>query len=388
MINALVSFGISIQKKDDTTILINGGVSKLKDPNTTVFVGNSGTTVRFLTSLCCLINGEITLDGDEHMKKRPIGDLIDGLKDIGVEVDCVTRCPPLTVKSSCFKGGVIRMNGSKSSQYFTSIMMSAPYAESDITIKIEGVLVSLPYVEMTASMMKSFGANVQLTYNEKKELREIFIEAKPYNVSDEVFSFEIEADASAASYAFAAAAVTCIPVSVKTRVLSAKSLQGDFDFVHILERMGCSVERNDDIITVSRSKGVRLTAVTEDMFNISDTVMTLASIAPLVKGPIRINNIANIRIKETDRLIATVTELKRLGQQVDYGDDWLEITPQSVLPADIECYSDHRMAMSFAILGLVKPGIIITDKKCVNKTYPDFWDHLKLFQEYCKTLES
>ena len=196
-------------------------------------------------------------------------------------------------------------------------------------------------------------------------------------------SYAIEPDASAASYPFAAAAATGLKIRVP--ILNESSIQGDYGFVDILEKMGCKVEKDQDGTTVTGpEQGVKLKGVDVDMHHISDTVMTLAAIAPLCDGPTTIRNVANIRIKETDRLIATVNELKRLGQEVEYGDDWLKIVPKPVQPAKIECYADHRMAMAFGILGLAVPGVTITDKKCTGKTYPGFWDDMNSFCEEVK----
>lgn len=394
MISALRDIGCEVIRADvdeevDTPVYVKGGVHRFQTPAKDIFIGNSGTCARFLSSLFCLVPGDVTIRGDEHMAKRPIDDLIEGLEQMGVSVECPTGCPPLTIKSNELPGGEIEMNGSKSSQYFTSVMLSAPMAKNDVKLKIRNKLVSAPYVLMTAEMMRQFGAQVEIKYDDKNEnIKEIFVKAQPYApvlTANGEFFYTIEADASASSYAFAAAAVTGQPVRVHTGVQYGKSLQGDFAFVDILERMGCQVVKEGHYITIIRPKNLlKLRGVNEDMFNISDTVMTLAAISPLCDGPTKITNIANIRIKETDRLIATVNELKRLGQKVEFGEDWLEISPQEIIPAEIECYSDHRMAMSFAILGLVRPGIKIKDRKCVAKTYPNFWEHLETFKAKLK----
>jgi len=373
MRNALGALGIQIEETGPTSLRVTGGIDKLKVPAEPLFIGNSGTSVRFLAPFCCLVPGDVTLVGDEHMAKRPLGDLVAALEEMGVEVDCPTGCPPLTIKGTGFPGGAVTMPGTKSSQYFSALMLSGGYAQQPIDIQVEGVLVSLPYVKMTMTMVHAFGVG-KVTHDEAGNKFHI----APPDQSDHSATLEyvIEPDASSASYPFALAAATRSAVIVPD--LNASSMQGDFAFTEVLDKMGCSVEVTSEYTKVTGpSKGESLKGIEVDMFHISDTVMSLAAIAPLCDGPVTIRNIANIRIKETDRLEATVNELKRLGQTVEYGEDWLKITPKlPITPANIECYADHRMAMSFAILGKAVDGVTITDKKCTAKTYPNFWEDL------------
>jgi 3-phosphoshikimate 1-carboxyvinyltransferase len=361
MRSAIAALGIPIRDLNDTTLVVDGGRNRLRVPAHPLFVGNSGTTVRFLAALACLVDGSVTLTGDDHMATRPIADLTDSLKQLGVTLDSPTGCPPLTIHGGRLPGGVVTMRGDRSSQYFSALMMAGSLAEADLRIRVVGQLVSRPYVEITRSMVADFGGAIDVDGSDFVVRCIPGFTARPYRV---------EPDASSASYAFALAAAGGGAVTVPG--LGRHALQGDHAFVDILERAGARVSRLDDGTVVSGTG--RLQGVEADMHHISDTAMTLAAIAATAQGPTTIRNVANIRIKETDRLVAMVTELRRLGQGVEHGDDWLRIDPRPVTSAVVRTYGDHRMAMSFAILGLLRPGISIDDPACVAKTYPTFWD--------------
>ncbi len=369
MINALRQWGIAVDI-DGTRITVSGQHSDKpleasKDP---LFVGNSGTTVRFLSAMAAWLKGVSTLAGDEDMAKRPISDLTDALGQLGVNSTCETGCPPLTIEGGQGLAGAVSIPGDKSSQYISALLMAGAVGADGIQVDISGTLVSEPYVRMTLRMIEAFGGHTA-------------IDGQSYHSKGPLIGAEVtvEPDASAASYAFAAAVATQGSVLVPN--LGKDSLQGDVAFVEILAKMGAQVEYLPEGIRVSAGQNLR--GIEVDMHHVSDTVMTLAALAPLANGPTTITNVANIRIKETDRLMATVTELRRLGQSVEHGDDWLKITPAPISPATIECYRDHRMAMSFAILGLARSGISIADPACVAKTYPAFWEHLaELYQTH------
>jgi len=365
MRRALEAMGIVIDDVDETTLRVHGGRSRLRAPNEPLFIGNSGTTVRFLTALAALVPGQVTLVGDEHMQKRPISDLVQGLGQLGVRIDCPTGCPPLTVFGGKLPGGTVSMPGDKSSQYFSALLMVAPCASGPLRLVVEGELVSRPYVDITLTMMQAFAAPAQASTHA--------FDIAPPEGGYQPRDYAIEPDASSASYAFACAAATGLTVTVPNLGLGA--LQGDYAFVDLLEQAGAEVIRGTDATTV-RGTG-RLRGLDVDMHHISDTVMTLAAIAPLFDGPTTIRNVENIRIKETDRLEATVTELTRLGQKVSSGRDWLRIEPAPVTPCIVRSYSDHRMAMAFAVLGLCRPGVSIETPSCVKKTYPTFWQDLR-----------
>ena len=368
MRTGLEQMGIDITEVDSTTWKVIGGRSRLRAPEAPIFVGNSGTTVRFLAALAALVPGEVTLTGDEHMAKRPILDLVDGLRQLGISIDCDSGCPPLTITGGSLPTGRIEMPGNKSSQYFSAVLMAAPGAQGPLEIIPQGTLVSRPYIDITLAMMKDFGASVTET--------SAGFRVDPSELTAR--EYKIEPDASSASYAFATAAITGIPIEVPG--LTTGALQGDYAFVDLLAEAGATVEKLDSATRVSATEPLR--GLDVDMHHISDTVMTLAAIAPVLQGPTRITNVANIRIKETDRLAATVAELRRLGQQVDHGDDWFSIKPAPITAAEVLSYADHRMAMSFAVLGLVREGIAIEDPPCVAKTYPTFWDDLDRLREF------
>ena len=363
MRSALSTLGIAIEDLGPTTLLVRGGRGRLRAPKEPLFVGNSGTTVRFLSALACLVPGPVTLVGDEAMARRPIQDLVDGLRQLGMQIDCETGCPPLTVHGGRLPGGALSMRGDRSSQYFSALLMAAVLADGPVTVDISGNLVSRPYIDITRRMIADFGGAVDVTPLGYRVLSRSSYAARGYT---------IEPDASSASYPFALAAVTGGTITVPGLGLSA--LQGDYGFLDVLSRVGASVEKRETNTTVTGTGTLRGIAV--DMHDISDTVMTLAAIAPLLSGETGISNVANIRIKETDRLLATVQELERLGQVVKHGDDWLSVDPRPVTPATVHCYADHRMAMSFAVLGAAAGGVSIEDPACVAKTYPGYWADL------------
>ncbi len=370
MRTCLQAMGIAIQDGAPNQVIVHGGVSRLRAPAEPLFVGNSGTTVRFLAGLAALVPGSTTFIGDASMAKRPIADLVEGLGDLGVRVDCATGCPPLTVHGGEYRGGAVQLRGDKSSQYVTALLLMAGLGRQDLAITIVGTLVSRPYVDLTRQMVADFGGRID-------ETAAGFIARRVASLRSR--SYRIEPDASTASYPFALAAAGHHTITVSG--LTGTSQQGDYRFTELLREAGATVERSPHATTVTGGNrgGRKLRGLDVDMHHISDTVMTLAAIAPLCDGPTTIRNVANIRIKETDRLVATVTELRRLGQQVEHGDDWLRITPRPLVPATIECYHDHRMAMSFAVLGAIAGGVTIADPACTAKTYPGFWDDLTAF---------
>jgi 3-phosphoshikimate 1-carboxyvinyltransferase len=282
---------------------------------------------------------------------------------VDVACELSTGCPPVVVRGNGLAGGTLAVSGDLSSQYLSGLLLAAPCAQGAIELRVNGPLVSRPYVDMTLAVMRRFGAVVT------EPAPDVFrIEARGYRGT----SFAIEPDASAASYFFAAAAVTGGEVAVAG--LSRHALQGDVRFVDVLARMGCEVAWDTDRVSV---RGGLLRGIDVDMNAISDTAQTLAAVAPFAAGPTRIRGVAHMRHKETDRVAALVTELRRLGLDVDEHDDGLTIHPGPLRPAVIETYDDHRMAMSFAIVGLKQPGIRIANPGCTAKTYPRFFEDLE-----------
>ncbi|MEZ6056994.1 MAG: 3-phosphoshikimate 1-carboxyvinyltransferase [Planctomycetaceae bacterium] len=369
MIAALRTLGLSIQQDlDARTISFAGRHGWPTGETANLWLENSGTSIRFLTAYCALAPEGVVcrLDGNTRMRERPIQPLVDALTRWGADVSCDlgTGCPPVTVVGKGLPGGRVTVSGSLSSQYLSALMMVAPCASGpeSVTLTVEGTLVSRPYVDMTLAIMRDFGASIDEPVENQFVIAPTGYQGREY---------AIEPDASAASYFFAAAAVTGGKITVKG--LHRDSLQGDVLFAEALERMGCRVDWNPDSITVH---GGPLRGIEIDMNAISDTAQTLAAVAPFADGPTRITNVAHMRHKETDRVGAVVTELRKLGLTVDEHDDGMTIHPGPMSGASIATYDDHRMAMSFAILGLRQPGIIIEHPGCTSKTYPNFFADL------------
>lgn len=331
-----------------------------------VFVGNAGTAARFLPPFLALGRGTYRVDGTARMRERPVADLVDSLRALGVRVDYEDREGrfPLIVRGGGIPGNTATVSGEKSSQFLSGLLLAAPYSGDGLRLEVSGRLVSRPYVEITARMMRSFGAMVER-------------EGGVYRVPPGTYRarhYAVEPDASAASYFFAAAAVTGGRVRVPG--LSPDAMQGDLGFVRVLERMGCQVAFDAGAVEVRGPE--RLRGVDADMGDISDTMMTLAAIAPFADGPTTITNVGHTRHQETDRVFAVARELSRLGVPVEEGEDCLRIIPKGgVRGALVRTYDDHRMAMSFAVVGLVAGGIRIEDPACVAKTLPDYFGLLE-----------
>ncbi len=365
MIESLRRLGLSVEQDlAARTIRITGCGGRLTAERAELNLENSGTSIRFLTAMCALGKGTFHLDGNARMRERPIAPLVEALKRAGVDVECElgTDCPPVLVKARGLAGGRIAVDGSLSSQYLSALLMAAPCAQGDVTLEVTGELVSRPYIEMTIANMRQFGASVT-----EPRPNEFAIAARPYRACD----YDIEPDASAASYFFALAAVTGGEVTVEG--LTRGALQGDVQFVEALRQMGCGVTYGDRSITV---RGGPLRGIDIDMNAISDTAQTLACVAPFAEGPTRIRNVAHMRLKETDRVAAVVTELRRLGLTVDEHEDGMTIHPGPMHGATVATYDDHRMAMSFSLIGLRVPGVRIADPGCTAKTYPDYFADL------------
>jgi len=365
MIQSLRKLGIPVDSDSAAQrMTIAGRGGRLAAGPQELFVGNSGTTVRFLTALVTLGEGPYRLDGVPRMRQRPIEDLMTALRQWGAEVESEagTGCPPIEVRAGGLPGGAATIRGDLSSQYLSAMLMVAPYARNGATINVDGPLVSKPYVEMTLAVMRAFGVDVN-----RNDLARFEIVPARYQARDHA----IEPDASAASYFFAAAAICGGRVTVEG--LTPESLQGDLAFCECLRQMGCNVEYGTDTTTVT---GGSLVGIDVDMNAISDTVQTLAAVAAFARGPTTIRNVGHIRHKETDRLADLATELRKLGPSVEEHGDGLTITPAGLHGATIDTYDDHRMAMSLALVGLRVPGVKINDPNCTAKTYPEFFRDL------------
>lgn len=365
MIDSLQRLGISVTHDPaGCTVDVSGCSGRIPGHAAELWLENSGTSIRFLTALCALGEGEYRLDGNSRMHERPIGALTRALTELGANVVCEhgNDCPPVMVKSQRLRGGHAHVLGEKSSQFLSALLMAAPAAEQEVILQIDGVLVSEPYVDMTLGVMAQFG--VEVNTGQPGQYR---IPPQSYRHND----YNIEPDASAASYFFAAAAITGGEVTVEG--LTRWSLQGDVRFVEALEQMGCEVTYGPQSITL---RGKPLRGIDIDMNAISDTAQTLAAVAPFADGVTHIRNVKHMRFKETDRILALANELRRMGLQVEETEDSLSIAPGSPQPTTIETYDDHRMAMSFALVGLRAPGIRIANPECTAKTYPRFFDDL------------
>ncbi len=365
MIESLRRLGFKVEADSAAcTATVVGQSGQLPIDTADLFLENSGTSIRFLTALCALGTGPYTLDGIARMRERPIGDLATALNQLGANIECTANAgfPPVTVSGGSV-GGSTQVAGNMSSQFLSALLMMAPACESDVTIQVEGELVSKPYVRMTLSMMRAFGVSVTADGTAAFTTKPQTYGAREYL---------IEPDASAASYFFAAAAITGGKVTVKG--LTRQAMQGDVLFVDALASMGCTVEETADSITVTGPD--KLTGIELDMNAISDTAQTLAAVAVFANGPTTIRNVEHMRHKETDRVDAVATELNRLGIRTEVFADGLQIVPGPVTPAIVQTYNDHRMAMSFSLIGLRNPGIRIANPKCTGKTYPNYFQDL------------
>jgi len=370
MAQALRQLGIDVVANEkEASFVVRGTGGHIPAKQAELYVGNSGTTARFLSAFLGLGQGTFVVDGNDRMRERPIQDLVDGLRPLGVRAQCEGKdnvCPPVMVMGNGIRGGRTVMTGDKSSQYFTALLQVASYAQEDVEIVVEGDLVSKPYIDLTAGVMRDFG--VEMVNEDYKVLR---VKAgQRYQARDYV----IEPDASNASYFFAAAAVTGGRVKVKN--LTKASVQGDIGFVDVLAQMGCEIFEDVDGITVQGP--AQLSGLDIDMNPIPDVVQTLCALAPFAADPVTVRNVSNMRIKETDRIVAIETELKKLGVRVDTWSDGLTVYPTAhIQPAALDTYDDHRMAMSLALVGLKVPDIVINDPACVNKTFPTYFDVLE-----------
>lgn len=401
MIESLQKIGVAVDVSDggrtlrvqpnDRSSMIHGSEEPIE-----MFIANSGTTVRFLVAALSAAGGRYRLSGVTRMHQRPIQDLSDAIASVidgTLATESEGGCPPVLIDSAGWKRRSLSVGGNVSSQYLSGLMMAAPIAlahndrsnkndESSVRIAVNGELVSLPYVQMTAKVMKDFGSTVSVIDADDGVAADgvtadgvtVQIESGGYKGTE----YSIEPDASAASYFWAAAAITGGQVTVQG--LSRDAIQGDVGFVDVLEQMGCQVTHTADSITVV---GKPLTGIDVDMNAISDTVQTLAVVALFADGPTRVRGVAHNRFKETDRIGDLATELRKIGATVNEHEDGMTITPPANLetrrtePVMLETYHDHRMAMSLSLAGLRMAGIRILDPACTCKTYPEYFADLE-----------
>lgn len=380
--NALKTLGFDIQLDEvNHEMTVTGLGGNIPAKKAELFIGNAGTAARFLSAFLTLGNGEYILDGEPRMRERPIGDLVAALGQLGCDIQSMDDgrqttdhrpssmdhrqiCPPIKIIANGLVGGKTKIAGDISSQFLSALLMVAPYAKSPIEIELTTELNSKPYVDMTIAIMKDFGVEV-----ERDGYQSFMIPLATFH--SPLATFPIESDASAASYFFAAPAICGGTVHVEN--ISRRSVQGDINFLDVLVQMGCVVEEADNSITVHRPSSI--VGIDVDMRDIPDTAQTLAAIAPFADSPTRIRGIASARVKETDRVHATCTELARLGVRVEEAADGMTIYPvEKMRPAVIQTYNDHRMAMAFSLIGLRFDGVTIENPACVSKTFPNFFE--------------
>ncbi|MGK0498824.1 MAG: 3-phosphoshikimate 1-carboxyvinyltransferase [Oceanicoccus sp.] len=374
MLNALKQLGVEYTLSSDRTCCVVTGKDGplANDGDFELFLGNAGTAMRPLAAALCLgSGGQFTLTGEPRMYERPIGHLVDSLTPLGANIEYLNSAdyPPLKISGTALSGGDIEVDGTISSQFLTSLLMSAPLAKGDITITVKGDLVSKPYIDITLDLMAKFGVSVS-NHNYKKFS---VSGGQSYISPTEIM---VEGDASSASYFLAAAAIS--GGTVKVYGVGKNSVQGDIRFAEILEQMGAKISYGEDYIEASKGK---LDGVDVDLNHIPDAAMTIATVALFANGPTKIRNVYNWRVKETDRLSAMATELRKVGAQVVEGEDFIEISPPAeIRAADIDTYDDHRMAMCFSLAAMGGAAITINDPGCTAKTFPNYFD---LFEKIC-----
>ncbi len=369
MQESLRRLGFRVEQREGGTIVVQGEGGRIPAQQAELWVANAGTAARFLTAMVALGRGTYRLDGTPRMRQRPIQPLLDALNALGAEAvsELDTGCPPVVVRGRGLHGGEVSVRGDISSQFLSALLMVAPYAGHGVTVRVEGDLVSAPFVQMTLRMMAQFGVQARW------EGEHITVPApQRYHLPGEAL-YRVEPDATAASYFFAAAAVTGGRVWV--RGLSRESLQGDVRFVDILEQMGCRVRWLPEGVEVTGTSGLH--GVDVDMSDISDTFITLAAVAPFADSPTRIRGVEHARYQESNRVTAVATELRRLGVEVEEHPDGLTVYPGTPRGGTVHTYQDHRIAMAFSLIGLRVPGVAIADPDCVQKTFPHFFEKLQ-----------
>lgn len=367
MTEALRLLGAEIARIDND-IIVRGTAGRIKNPGREIFLGNNGTALRFLATLVSIGDGPFILTGEKRLCERPVKPLLDALKELGVNAHTENGrgFPPVTIHARGIGGGRVTFKNVASSQYVSSLLISAPYARDDVSIKLRGRTVSQPYIEMTMEAMRRFGVKV---IREGKD--DYLVKG---GQSYRGMSYLVEGDASTASYFFLAAALC--RGKIKCLNINPRSLQGDIRLIEIMETLGCRVLRGEDWVEIT---GGTLSSgdYTIDMGDMPDMVPTLAVMSAFREGRTEITNVSHLRIKESNRIAALVSEISRIGVAAEETADGLVITGGRPHGTEIETYNDHRIAMSFAIAGLAVPGMKIKNGQCVNKSFPAFWDELE-----------
>lgn len=364
LMSGLKKLGAIIEPAADGFVVTGTG-GAINNKCNEIFLGNNGTALRFLTALVCLGRGRYVLTGEPRLCERPVGPLAGALQEMGVDISCRDNCPPVEIIANGLLGGRITLANIESSQYVSALLLCAPYTAKGVEVTLEGNIVSAPYIDLTVRVMNDFGAQVLKNGN-----RRFYVGTQRiYEGCD----YEVEGDASSASYFFLAAAL--MKKTIRVNGVSRTSSQGDIRFLDILEKVGCQVKSGQRYAQVSAGK-LLSGDMTFDMSDLPDMVPTVGVLAAFRKGRTKIINVAHLRIKESNRLAAMVAELNRIGIRASELPDGLLIEGGDALPAAIETYNDHRIAMSFAVAGLTIPGVEIADKRCVDKSFPGFWREL------------
>jgi 3-phosphoshikimate 1-carboxyvinyltransferase len=357
MVAALRSLGVRVDTDEAAArIAVDGCGGRWPTEAAELSVGNAGTAMRFLVAALCLGHGRYRIDGTARMRERPIRELVDALQQLGVRITCAPNGgPPVDIEANGLPGGLAELSAERSSQFLSALLLVAPYAERELTVRLRGPVIAHPYIDLTHDLMAHWGVSLR-----RDAYREFGV---PSGQRYRAQRYAVEPDASSAHYFWAAAALTGGRVGVEGLSLN-DALQGDVRFVTVLTDMGAGSHSEGNALTVV---GAGLGGIDADMNAISDTVPTLAAIAPFASGPVRIRNVAHLRWQESDRLRAVATELARLGARVQELDDGLVIEPSALHGGDVHTYDDHRIAMAFALIGLRIPGIRIEDPDCVAK---------------------
>lgn len=366
MLEALKQLGVGITALGGENWLIKGCGGNFPVKQAALFLGNAGTAFRPLTAALALAGGDYVLKGVARMHERPIGDLVDGLRQLGADVTYLGNdgFPPLHLKPAAIQpGGVVKVRGDVSSQFLTGLLMALPLTGEQVTVDVVGELISKPYIEITLAIMARFGVQVQ-----REGWQRFIVPAGSRYLSPG--TIYVEGDASSASYFLALGAIGGGPVRVEG--VGRDSIQGDVKFADALAQMGAQIEMGPNWMTAQAPVG-GLFAVDLDCNHIPDAAMTLATVALFAQGTTTLRNIASWRVKETDRIAAMATELRKLGAQVEEGEDFIRVTPAALVPAAIDTYDDHRMAMCFSLAAFATP-LRINDPKCVAKTFPDYFE--------------
>ncbi|HNZ64679.1 MAG TPA: 3-phosphoshikimate 1-carboxyvinyltransferase [Smithella sp.] len=365
LMEGLRALGATIEARKNG-FSVSGIAGGLANNGRELFLGNNGTALRFLTALVCLGRGQYILTGEKRLCERPVGALADALKTMGVDIVTRNECPPVRINADGLAGGRVTLRDIESSQYVSALLLCAPYTAKGIDLNLEGGVVSTPYIDLTIAVMKDFGADIRQTGTYEYHVKA----GKIYRGRQYI----VEGDASSASYFFMAAAL--LKKTIRVEGIQRESKQGDIRLLNVLEKLGCRVQSENNAVEIT-GNDLPGGDLVFDLNDMPDMVPTLAVLSAFRRGQTIISNVAHLRIKESNRLAAMVTELNRCGIEAQERSDGMIIHGGKMHPATIETYNDHRIAMSFAIAGLVVRGIDISDKKCVDKSFPSFWEELK-----------